>query len=197
MQVISKQTRTGQQLEITVEDNADGNPVAVIYLDGKRITDGGVTDSRRAVRPVKMPVGCTHIVANKVALPADEGERLEAALKQARAAKEQRLATIFPGLSELEAAYTAWVNYKGDYEKWVDNGDGTNPPAEPKCNLVSLRTQYPAATLYLKAKSYETDSNVNKRIAGEKARKLLEAGGELEEARNILKNWLPEEAMWD
>lgn len=114
-------------------------------------------------------------------------------------AEKETLDKAIPGLSELLEAINAEDNYQYLFNKMMDDeyNDGVNPPSMPKTSSDELRKQYPRAALYVKADSYSNASNCHKSTAGDKAKKILISGGNMDEATNIMDNWLPESAQWD
>ncbi len=111
------------------------------------------------------------------------------------------------GLNELrtaqDIAYNEEHRYNSEFEAMMsdDGNDGTNPPAplneQLRQNANVLAAQYPRAAMYLRAENYSYSNSVYQYSAGIKAMELIANGGSLDEARDILNNWLPKEAIWD
>jgi hypothetical protein len=124
-----------------------------------------------------------------------------------KAAKAAEFAANVPGLEELrkaqDAAYNEEHRYSAEFERMMDDeyNDGVRPPEALNESLrekaIRLAEMYPRAAMYLRAKDYTLSSNHHKYGAGERAMNLIAEGGSLEEAENILKNWLPESAKWN
>lgn len=111
------------------------------------------------------------------------------------------------GLSELEeaqdAAYNEDCRYQIEFDRMMNNeyNDGAKPPRPIDETLARkasyLAGQYPRAEVYLRAKSYTQSDNHHKYGAGKRAMELITSGGSLDEAEEILRNWLPEESIWN
>ncbi len=128
-----------------------------------------------------------------------EHEAFKANAKELAKAKEARLEAKYPGIKELQKAYSE-VDYYHEqlYRAMADEyNDGVNMPRPPKSDIDELSAKYPRAAMYLKADSYSTAENYDKASAGDKAKKLLDEGGSIEDAQKILGNWLPASAYWD
>ena len=103
------------------------------------------------------------------------------------------------GLAELskaqDAAYNEQHRYDNEFQRMMDdeNNDGARSPRPLNKALIQnardLAAKYPRAALYLKAQGYTLASNIDKYMAGQDAMKLIAAGGDLNEAEAILKNW--------
>ncbi len=78
-----------------------------------------------------------------------------------------------------------------------ENNDGVCPPKPVDQSLretaTALAVEYPRAAAYLRAQGYLQSENINKYSAGKHAMELLVDGGNIEDAENILKNWLPKD----
>jgi hypothetical protein len=118
--------------------------------------------------------------------------------------KDANLARYVPGLCETEAASTAAYNeksrYDAEFEHMMETGHSRVPrPVDENFRTISseLNNQYPRAALYLRAEGFTYSDNLHKYSAGKKAMALLTEGGDIDTVESILKNWLPESAMWD
>lgn len=111
--------------------------------------------------------------------------------------ENKRINEIFAGLDLLRAARESAEQYHEAFNRMMEdeNNDGVNPPSIPKSDPDALAKQYPAAALYLKAEGYTHASNYMKSGAGRDALEVLNEKGlqGLEEASDILDNWLPVE----
>lgn len=117
----------------------------------------------------------------------------------AKEAREVKLAEAIPGLRQLQAAIESEAQYFESFNKMMEdeNNDGVNAPSAPAESSDALRAKYPKAAAYAKAQGYSYASHFEKAGAGKKAMRLLEAGGTVEEANEVLENWLPESAKWN
>jgi len=125
-------------------------------------------------------------------------------LAEFEADTEARFAENVPGLNELkaaqEAAYNEDARYSAQFSRMMDSGDCISPIAVDKSlqeKADSLATEYPRAAMYLKAQSYTYASNHHKYGAGKDAQAIIATGGSLQDAEEVLNNWLPEEAIWN
>lgn len=118
---------------------------------------------------------------------------------QMDAERKAKLELQFPGLTELRAAIEDEDRYQREFQKMMEDGDndGVTPPAPMIANVGELQKKYPRAAAYLRAESYSYAAHDAKSEAGRKAMALLENSGSIEEAEQILKNWLPEVAYWN
>lgn len=122
-------------------------------------------------------------------------------------AKKAEFDANVPGLDELRKAQDAEYNDRARYHRAFDrmmddeNNDGANPPKPENKSLgeraQELAEQYPRAAVYLRADGYTGSNNSHKYSAGKRAKELIAAGGSIEEAKQILENWLPKESMWN
>lgn len=113
-------------------------------------------------------------------------------IRKEMAEKEQKLEEILPGLSILKAAHSELIRYNCEFEKMMDHehNDGSNPPEPLKYDIDTLTVKYPLAALYLKAEDFEGAANYKKASAGTKAKRMLENGANLAEAKAVLDNWI-------
>jgi hypothetical protein len=99
---------------------------------------------------------------------------------------------MIPGLDALRGA-RGTRNYEHEMlTRAIDSGS-SRCPAQTVTNaqVEALEAQYPAAVAYLRAESYACASNLDKHAAGRKAKELLLSGGSVEQANEIMDNWLP------
>lgn len=96
------------------------------------------------------------------------------------------------GLEDLYAACIAESRYYEEKEKRHYRED-YRPLEKPSPSSEELKVKYPIAALFLKAESYTESSNVDKFSAGQKALDLI-YDDKIEEAKEVLRNWLPAEA---
>lgn len=97
-----------------------------------------------------------------------------------------------PGLSILSRARDTRSYEHEMMMRAIDSGSSRCPARTVTDKQVeSLEAQYPAAVAYLRAESYEAASNIDKYSAGRKAKELLLSGGSVEQANEIMDNWLP------
>jgi len=100
------------------------------------------------------------------------------------------------GVDELrkaqDAAYNERARYEHEFNRMMDTGDSISPEPINKTILTkaqNLAVLNPAAAVYLQAESFMGSSNHNKYGAGKDAKELLEAGGTIADAKEILKTW--------
>jgi len=112
--------------------------------------------------------------------------------------RETKINTI-PGLKELKesiinkGAYSAAMNEMMEDEQ----NDGVRSPAKTAGKTpAELAKEFPVAALWLKADDHCNSNNVHKFSSGEKAKNLI-LEDKIEEAKEVLKNWLPESSKWD
>jgi len=90
--------------------------------------------------------------------------------------------------AEVEYRYRSEVNRRMDDEQ-LSSFSPAKPDNAPAEKAAVLRTQYPRATVYLRAKRYTNSDNLNKYSAGKKAMEIIATGGSIEDAKYILDNW--------
>lgn len=190
-----------------VEGLGETNASGLILIEGKKVIDGfkaqGVDapnidpeftyEGFEFTKPVH-----TVVVLSKestLALREFSKKRWDYKMEQIRkekAEKEQKLEEILPGLSILKAAQSDLIRYNHEFEKMMDDeyNDGLNPPEPLKYDINALTVQYPLAALYLKAEDFEGAANYQKASAGTKAKRMLENGACLSEAKAVLDNWI-------
>ena len=117
----------------------------------------------------------------------------KAAADLARETREAKIAAI-PGLDALRSAIDAKEGYRHALTEAMsdEENDGVRLPARPTADPAALATQYPLAALWLRTEDYLCASNYRKLAAGQTAQTLI-LGGEIEKAREALKNWLPKD----
>jgi hypothetical protein len=133
-------------------------------------------------------------------LTADEWEPRHRVEVLARTDRENAaLEAVAPGLALLKAAMEEHEEYSDRFERMMEDedNDGARPPRRPTADLDELRKTYPVAALYLRAESYLNAENHHKYSAGKRASEIIASGGSIEEAKEVLDNWLPESATWN
>ncbi len=112
---------------------------------------------------------------------------------------DHTIKAAIPGLAELRAARNAEARYREATERMMEDegNDGARPPRRPTTDPDEIAKQYPRAACYLRAESYEYATNDRKSAAGRKATRLLESGGSIEDADQIMATWLAPSAVWD
>lgn len=105
--------------------------------------------------------------------------------------EDDQLEIAIPGLRALKAALFEESRYAEQFARMMEDegNDGARPPAMPKANVDELRNQYPRASLYIIAESYEDASNYVKSSAGRKALTRLKNGDDLEGVSKMLNTW--------
>ena len=100
------------------------------------------------------------------------------------------------GVEELkaakDAAYNEELRYDYEFERMMDTGDSISPEPIDKSLEVkvnNLVAKYPRAAVYLQAEDYMLTKNNNKHSAGKEALELIENGGSIAEAEEILESW--------
>lgn len=150
--------------------------------------------------------GATHylsIAGQMVVLAPGSGEKYNAAYGAVLAAEceaeQARLEAAVPGVHALRAAYDGETAYQDAFERMMadEQNDGVNPPRRPASNSDELAAQYPRAVVYLRAEGYSCAAHDLKASAGRKAMNILASGGSIEDAENILSNWLPASVAWN
>jgi len=137
---------------------------------------------------------CIKISGKYVGLTAAEAKKLDDAFWVQKEIEEQELQEIVPGLKLLQSAIEDANQYHFDFSRMMEdeNGDGVNPPSQPKSNVPQLAKQYPVAALYVKAQRFVDASNFRKSAAGSKALNLIAKKGAaaIDEANEIMGNWI-------
>jgi hypothetical protein len=100
--------------------------------------------------------------------------------------------SMIPGLDALRKARSTRSYEHEMMMRAIDNGSSRCPARTVTDEQVkALEAQYPAAVAYLRAESYKAASNIDKYSAGRKAMELLLSGGSVDQANEIMDNWLP------
>lgn len=180
---------------VVIED-----PSGIKTMQGMKVLDGGIVVQNG--KSVKLCVK----IEGKPDLEAAVTEWM-AEWDAYKSFKAAEFSANVPGLEELRKvqsdAYNDEHRYRVGFERMMEDefNDGVNPPAAINETLRSrantMAVQFPRAAIYLRAKSYTQSDNVNKYSAGKKAMEIISMGGSIEEAQNILENWLPESTKWD
>ena len=106
------------------------------------------------------------IVSNKPAILAvllDEKRE-----RERKTAERQSKIDAIEGLNELRSAIDEWDEYREEFSRAMERGDGVFP-AMPKSDTKELRARYPRANAYLLAESFENAAHDQKSSAGRKA----------------------------
>lgn len=116
--------------------------------------------------------------------------------------KAERQAKIdaIEGLKEIEAYENAWIKYRADFNKFIENDGIGNCPTKPEITPEELCTKYPRASAYRKAEAYENASNYRKSAIGKEAKEDIINGKPFTEVINDMeKKWKAycEEHIWD
>lgn len=191
MRTYIKTAKTGQKIEVI--DNR-------ICLDEKTEAWFISTIHKEQLEQAnKLLPGAYYRAGPRVLLTKEQGEKAKTAIEAYKAQEENKLKENVPGLDELRAAIEDAERYQAEFELMMEDeqNDGVNPPKPVKTNIGELTKKYPRAALYIKADSYSCAAHYAKSDAGNKAMELIKEGGSLEEAKEILDNWLPKEAIWD
>lgn len=108
-----------------------------------------------------------------------------------RAYREAKLEAAVPGITLLRAAMRGEAAYFEAMQAMMEDemNDGVKAPTHQKLDIEAIRSQYPRAALYAKADGYHDASHYAKSSAGKKAKELLENGGSLSDAEEILNSW--------
>ena len=178
--------------EVTLSD-----PKQLVIVQGYSCINGGKVRHNGKMVKLMVRYDDKPDLANKVAAWQEAWEKYEAA-------KAAEFAANVPGLDELraaqEAAYNEQARHDAEMEHMFATGDSILPkPINESLHehAQQLAGQYPRAAMYLRAEDYTFASNFRKAGAGEDAMTLIARGGSIEDAEKILKNWVPENAMWD
>ena len=153
--------------------------------------DGGVFDQHVIERKlVDVVVFATKVQGKTVTARVTGKPELEAALAAANAAADDLAATkraaleaAVPGLSVYEAASAAYSRAASSYDYASERGgypvrEAAAADAADKA-LQAVMAQYPATALWRKIIAYTEASNYSKSGAGNTAKKLVEAGGDI------------------
>lgn len=110
-----------------------------------------------------------------------------------------KLATNVSGLDIVRDAIATMENYHYQFDVAMERGDGIFP-AKPEIDIDALKIQYPVATAYIMAESFENASDYNKSAAGRKARAAIAEGNDCVQAIVDMKSeWdnAAEQAVWN
>lgn len=196
IKVTERTTRKGQHLELGYSD--DGNWV-VALLDGKTVASvAGIGK----VQKHNFGAEWTHQIGPVLLTEAEAtaiNQARDTFFAAQRADKEVKLAANVPGLNELRAAIDDEIRYQEQFEQMMEdeNNDGARPPKPVTIKYADVAAKYPRAAIYIKAENYSLSEHYAKSTAGDKAMKLIEDGGSLADAEQILNNWLPANAWND
>jgi hypothetical protein len=181
--------------EITIETPSD-----IKAIQGQRCLNGGTVHRGGKTHPLYI------LIDNKPALAAKINQWIAEwnAYDTAKAAEFDR---NVPGYDELKDALAVAekeeYRYHKQFNAMMENeyNDGAFPPTKLNTSLrekaSALTSQYPRAAIYIKAENFTYSNNNYKFSAGRAAKELIAEGGSLTEAKEILNNWLPKEAMWN
>lgn len=105
--------------------------------------------------------------------------------------EEARKYENFPGLRELEDAREDEERHTWEFDRMMDdeNNDGARPPKPVKVPYQDLADRYPRAALYLRAESYSLAAHSQKVFAGQRAMKVLEENGSMDDAQAEMDKW--------
>lgn len=210
--LLTKQIKAGE-LQVRLAERRwmgrDGEVVAVATVAGNEVAVGVPTRVKGGVGIYKhAPAGpWIAIVGDKtVLLTVEEGTPVLESVEAARTASASRakdsLDRAIPGLDLLRSAIREHDVYASRFDAMMEDeyNDGARPPARPTSDLAALSREYPRAAAYLRAEQASWAADYRKSGAGERAKKILEAGGEIAEADAVLAGWLSpaeiEEAGW-
>ncbi len=196
--IITRSTKKGQRLELGVSETM-GSLWATAWLDGEEIA--------RSLQPYtaqkhNMGAHYTHQLG-KVLLTTAEAGKLSDAIRAAYTERRQTianlLATNIVGYAELSATIADEIRYQAEFSRMMEDGDndGVQPPQPVTFSSSIVAKKYPRAACYIKAEHYSRASHDRKASAGRQAMEILLHGGSIDEANEILENWLPASAIWD
>ena len=129
--------------------------------------------------------------------------RYDAELEAEKQAKRAALESAVPGLAQYESAMSAFYNAQAAYEKASEYGypakEAAAADAADKA-LAAIHEQYPATVAYREIVSYRQASNDDKSSAGDKAMRVVEAGGDIFEVVAAMRaEWsaAAEKSVWN
>ena len=199
MSEITWTSRGGKQVKVEVADEA----TLAVKVDGKLLGEhrGGMLAAKYAKGIVEQlaAAGCSHcLLVGKVpvGVPAEVAPLIEAARAAAGAAAEAHRYRNLTGVAELRAAVDEAAAYHRARDRFVANDLLGKAPRPLRHDVAALAEQYPRAAAYLEAEGYAQASNHHKAEAGTRAMRLLEDGGPIGAAEQVLATWLPASA-WD
>lgn len=155
---------------------------------GDAIQFAQTTHSGKSITPVVRLAGKPKLQA---AWAAHEQAHQEHAAEVSR-----RLAANVPGLDEVRAASDSAEAARDRFAAMMgdEGNDGARMPAGG-ADVAAVARKYPRAALYLQAeRQAELSHDDRKAGAGRRALELIRDGADLEDARKVLTNWLPEPA---
>lgn len=118
------------------------------------------------------------VLPTEIALDIDElSRKAKKIVDDADALHAQQLAGI-DGLSELQGAINAWMQYGAGLEAMMDDeyNDGARPPRKPTASITALRATYPRAAAYVDAQTFADADHYAKAAAGRTAMQAILAG---------------------
>ena len=118
------------------------------------------------------------VLPAEIALDIDElSRKAKTGVDNVDALHAQQLAGI-DGLSELQGAINAWMQYGAALEVMMDDeyNDGVCPPRKPAVSITALRAKYPRAAAYIDAQTYADADHYAKAAAGRTAMQAILAG---------------------
>jgi len=196
--MLKLQTPSGKKININIdkmtaeiaENNMHGK------LSGRALIIPNIPQYRKAL---DVASHYFRIGPNFVALTEQNAKVLNRAFDEKKQAKKDKIEQAIPGLEALYAVLREEEYYEEAFTHMMENedNDGANPPAGLAANSDEIRAKYPKASIYVKAESYTYASDYRKSAAGKEAMTVLEDGGTIEAATEILENWLPENASWN
>lgn len=186
---INARSERGQDFEFEI---ADGKIVAAAVISPTRgplpidspCLSGSMLDGKVAGEDGKSIRICVGFRAATV-------KEIRAAIEYSKPAEPEVTETI-PGLTALRKARDTRSYEHEMLMRAIDSGSSRCPKQTvTDAQVEDLEAQYPAAVAYLRAESYASASNLNKYSAGRKSKELLLSGGSVEQANEIMDNWLP------
>lgn len=118
------------------------------------------------------------VLPAEIALDIDELSRnAKKIVDDADALHAQQLASI-DGLSELQGAINAWMQYGADLERMMGDeyNDGVRPPHKPTVSITALRAKYARAAAYIDAQTFADADHYAKAAAGRTAMQAILTG---------------------
>lgn len=179
--------------EVTVY--ADGATKVILTVNASGVIAGKAELKRGTVTLDNARISGLELNANMINA---EGKRIDVSSKISRDDLRKVIDSInnlkdcvIPGLDALRKARDTRSYEHERMMLSIDNGSSRCPKRTVTDEQVkALEAQYPAAVAYLRAESYACASNLDKYAAGRKAKELLISGGSVEQANEIMDNWL-------
>ena len=127
---------------------------------------------------------------------------INAKTERIAAEKAERQAKIdaIEGLKEIEAYENAWIKYRADFNKFIENDAIGTCPTKPNKTMEELYNRYPRAKAYKTAEDYEYASNYRKSAIGKEAKEDIINGKPFTDVIDEMeKKWKEycEEHIWD